>query len=436
MKNIVLDFLDNKKINHKSSKFLLAVSGGADSMCLAVIFNKLKLKFSIAHCNFNIRGDESYQDNLFVLNFCKKNNVSFFQKNFNTKQYCKEHSLSTQMAARELRYNWLHDISRRNKFDFIVLGHHLDDNIETYLMNFIKGTGFRGLHGMSDNNNNLLRPFISIPKTEILKFLKANKIKYREDSSNKSDIYYRNKIRNKILPLILELNPSFKKTILSNIKWMSEHEEIVLDLISKSKKKIFNKTNNSTKVAIKDLKKYLNKETYVYEFFKIYGFNNSEEIIKIVNAQTGKKIFSKSHVIYKNREHLIISLKNVAAQKEISIFKTTTKISLLNDKLKFKITKDVIVSKDSNIATIDYNKLKFPLYVRKWKQGDYFYPFGMTKKKKISDYLIDNKVSLLDKKKVFVLCSEKDIVWLIGHRVDNRYKVEQKTKKVYIVTLN
>ena len=436
MKNIVLDFLDNKKINHKSSKFLLAVSGGADSMCLAVIFNKLKLKFSIAHCNFNIRGDESYQDNLFVLNFCKKNNVNFFQKNFNTKQYCKEHSLSTQMAARELRYNWLHDISRRNKFDFIVLGHHLDDNIETYLMNFIKGTGFRGLHGMSDNNNNLLRPFISIPKTEILKFLKANKIKYREDSSNKSDIYYRNKIRNKILPLILELNPSFKKTILSNIKWMSEHEEIVLDLISKSKKKIFNKTNNSTKVAIKDLKKYLNKETYVYEFFKIYGFNNSEEIIKIVNAQTGKKIFSKSHVIYKNREHLIISLKNVAAQKEISIFKTTTKISLLNDKLKFKITKDVVVSKDSNIATIDYNKLKFPLYVRKWKQGDYFYPFGMTKKKKISDYLIDNKVSLLDKKKVFVLCSEKDIVWLIGHRVDNRYKVEQKTKKVYIVTLN
>ena len=436
MKNIVLDFLDNKNINHKRSKFLLAVSGGADSMCLAVIFNKLKLKFSIAHCNFNIRGDESYQDNLFVLNFCKKNNVSFFQKNFNTKQYCKEHSLSTQMAARELRYNWLHDISRRNKFDFIVLGHHLDDNIETYLMNFIKGTGFRGLHGMSDNNNNLLRPFISIPKTEILKFLKANKIKYREDSSNKSDIYYRNKIRNKILPLILELNPSFKKTILSNIKWMSEHEEIVLDLISKSKKKIFNKTNNSTKVAIKDLKKYLNKETYVYEFFKIYGFNNSEEIIKIVNAQTGKKIFSKSHVIYKNREHLIISLKNVAAQKEISIFKTTTKISLLNDKLKFKITKDVVVSKDSNIATIDYNKLKFPLYVRKWKQGDYFYPFGMTKKKKISDYLIDNKVSLLDKKKVFVLCSEKDIVWLIGHRVDNRYKVEQKTKKVYIVTLN
>ena len=437
MEEVVLNFFKKNKINYKKSKFLLAVSGGADSICLAYIFKKLKLHFSIAHCNFDLRGEESEKDNSFVFDFCKKNDIVFFDKKFNTKEYCKRNSISTQMAARELRYNWFKDLILENKMDFVVSAHHRDDDVETYLMNFIKGTGFRGLHGIKEQNGNLLRPLISVTKEEILNFLKENEIKYREDSSNKSDVYYRNKIRNNVLPLLLELNPAFKETISRNIKWMAEHEELVLEHIENKRREIFQKNNDgSIKVYIKDLKKYLDKDIYIYEFFNYFGFNQNEELKKIVNAETGKKIFSQSHVLLKNREHLIISKNKKDNHENISISKEETNVSFSGNKLKFNISQDVFISKDKNLVTIDFNKLEFPLIIRKWEPGDYFYPFGMSNKKKVSDYLIDNKISLLDKNKLFVLCSGEDIIWLIGHRLDNRYKVEQKTKKVYIVELN
>ncbi len=437
MEKVVLNFFKKNQINYKKSKFLLAVSGGADSMCLAYVFKKLNLHFSIAHCNFNLRAEESEDDNSFVFDFCNKNDIVFFDKKFNTKEYCKNNSISTQMAARELRYSWFNNLVLENKMDFIVSAHHFDDDVETYLMNFIKGTGFRGLHGIKEKNGILLRPLISVTKEEILNFLKENEIKYREDSSNKSDVYYRNKIRNNVLPILLELNPAFKETISRNIKWMSEHEELVLEHIENKRKEIFKKNSDgSIKVDIEDLKTYLDKDIYIHEFFNCFGFNQNQELKKIVYAKTGKKIFSQSHVILKNRETLIISKNKIENYKNILISEEEKKVSFSGNELKLKISKDVFVSKDKNLCTIDFDKLKFPLKIRKWESGDYFYPFGMSNKKKVSDYLIDNKISLLDKNKIFVLCSGEDIICLIGHRVDNRYKVEQKTKKVYIVELN
>lgn len=439
--NSKLPFLANKKL-------LIAISGGIDSVVLTHLLHQLKFEIALAHCNFLLRGKDSFKDADFVQSFSESLNVPLFTIEFETTKYAEEHKISIQMAARDLRYNWFQKISKQQKFDYVLTAHHSDDVLETFLINLTRGTGLNGLTGIPEINENIVRPLLPFSRNDILVYATKNKLQWREDKSNSSLKYVRNKFRHKVIPILKELNPSLLNSFQNTLKNLRGSQQIVNDQIQNVVEKVVEKKGNYLFFSIKKLQKLSNPKIYLYEILKDYGFTEFNDIETLLTSQSGKKVTSKTHTLLKDRDVLILT-KIDNTEKSLS-FKISENTSKIKDpiKLKFekvdfpfdtknhqnKILKEVLFD-DKNTISVDYNKIEFPLTIRKWQKRDYFYPIGLQGKKKISKFFKDEKLSVTEKENTWLLCSNNQIIWVIGYRLDERFKVSETTSKILKIKL-
>jgi len=449
------------------------VSGGADSVALCELCFQAGFHFEIAHCNFQLRGVESERDEKFVRQLAEKYWTKVFVKKFDTKKYSEENKISIQVAARDLRYEWFKELLNNQQMvlikeqstmsnaqlivpkklsannhqasTFLLTAHHANDNIETLLMNFFKGTGVNGLHGILPKNGKFVRPLLFAKKEEIISFLKDNNLDFVEDSSNNSDKYTRNYFRNQLIPSIQKVFPQVEENLLKNIERFKEIEILYVEAIDLQKKKLIEKKGNEIQIPILKLLKTKPLKTVVYEIIKEYGFtaHQAEEVIDLLKSESGKYICSATYKIIKNRKWLIIAPNNTLEASHILINETDKEIVFELGELRLKreplnnienAKAEIIRAKANHhseaIATLDARQISFPLLLRKWKEGDYFYPLGMQKKKKLNKFFIDQKLSLTDKEKIWIIESNKKIIWIIGKRIDDRFKITDNTKDI------
>ena len=417
------------------SKLLIAISGGLDSIVLTHLCYKLKLNIALAHCNFNLRQDESDADEQFVIQLAENLNLEVFIKSFETETYAKENRLSTQMAARELRYSWFQELADQLQYDYILTAHHADDNLETFLINFSRGTGLDGLTGIPEINENVVRPLLSFSRDDIDKYAKAEHLKWREDSSNASTKYLRNELRHDVIPKLKEINPQLLQNFENTQKYLQDAKELVDDRIEEISNTIINDLNEQRmRFKISEIQKLNNPRAYLYELLKDYNFTEWNDIYALLDSQSGKQVFSFTHRLIKDRDYLLLSKINSETLENIIIYENDKKVKTSLGILSFDEGETVCENSTKSIL-VDNALLKFPLTVRQWQEGDWFYPFGMKGKKKLSKFFKDEKLSLIDKEKVSVLCSGNDIVWVIGRRADNRFKVSDGTKQILKIEL-
>jgi tRNA(Ile)-lysidine synthase len=433
MKNKVQNFITERSLFNKEDKLILGISSGADSVCLMQILLALGYRFDLAHCNFNLRGNESDQDEVFVRKLAKEYQLQLHVKHFETQRYASENKISIQMAARDLRYAWFHDLLASENAKYIAIAHHTNDDAETFFINLVRGSGLKGLLGIKEKIDSIVRPLMAVSRAEIEQFLKENDISFREDSSNTSLKYLRNKIRHELMPLLGEMNPSIQQTISDEMKILEGVAQVYYAKIDKVRKEVIQNENGIIQLRIAALLELDPLNNYLYELLSPYGFSTIGSIAKSLNGQSGKQFFSSTHQLVVDREYILIS----TLEKEDAVFKILKGDLKLETPIaiNFRTVLDKNIILDSKIAQLDFDKLQFPLTLRKWKDGDKFTPLGMQSFKKISDFFIDNKFSILDKNKQWLLCSNNDIVWVVGHRIDDRYKLQSKTKKVYIAKI-
>lgn len=408
-------------------KLLLATSGGLDSMVLLYLFQQLDYEIGVAHCNFQLRGLESFGDQKFVQEYADANNISFFVTQFDTQAFAKDYKLSTQVAARELRYNWFYELLETENFDYILTAHHADDNLETFIINLSRGTGLDGLTGIPLQNDKIVRPLLIFSRQEIEDFANSNDIKWREDSSNTSDKYLRNKIRHDLVPILKELNTDFLSSFQKTQNYLQESQAMVEDASSMIYQQVAIEKEDEIHFDLKKLKQLPNYKSYLYQWLKDFGFAAWNDIYDLVDGQTGKKVFSNEYILFKNRDFLVLSpFKNINENEEFLIEKNQNEVKF---PLKMSFCKVNDISNTSNKTIfVDQDKLKFPLLLRRWKSGDIFEPFGMNgKSKKVSKLFKDEKLSLLEKENIWILCSDNQIVWIVGIRQDERFKIETTT---------
>ena len=433
MKNKVQQFITEKSLFKREDKLILGISGGADSVCLMHVFLELGYSFELAHCNFNLRGEESDADEYFVKDLAKEHQLKIHVKQFDTLVYAAENKISTQMAARDLRYAWFEKLRIKSSAKYLAIAHHANDDVETFFINLVRGSGLKGFLGIKEKNNAIVRPLLSVSRLEIEQYLKDRGLVFREDSSNASVKYLRNKIRHELIPLLAQMNPSIQQTVKDEMRILDGVAQIYASKVEEVRKDLTQEKNGIVQLEISALLALNPLHSYLYELLSAYGFYAVEAISKALQGQSGKQFFSSTHQLVVDRENIFISLLN----KENEIFEITEKtISLVHPLvINFKVIADKTIIYDNNIAQLDVEKLKFPLTLRKWKEGDKFMPLGMKKFKKLSDFFIDSKFSIIDKQEQWLLCSGVDIVWVLGCRIDERYKLESNTKKVYIAQL-
>jgi tRNA(Ile)-lysidine synthase len=445
------EYIRKQKLFPARARILLTVSGGVDSVVMCALFKQAGISFGIAHCNFQLRGKESEEDELFVEALAESYAVPYHSISFDTSSFAKKNKLSIQAAARQLRYAWFAELKTQFGYHSIATAHHRDDSIETFFVNLVRGTGISGLHGILPRQGDIIRPLSFCGKAEILAFAKANKLKYREDSSNASEKYVRNKIRLKLLPLLKELNPDIQNTLVETIQRLQETEEVFNNEIRDKRKKLVRRKKETVVIQLKALKELWPLTAYLFQLLKPYGFKGAalNGIINAFDGTSGKQFFSDTHRLIKDRKELIITprsrekpgappeekntsavLKVKKGQKEIvsGELKLTFKSSLSTPGFKVPASKKV--------AALDQDKIAFPLELRRWKEGDTFQPLGMKGKKKLSDYFTDRKFSIPRKENTWLLCSGENIIWIVGERIDDRFKIDLKTKKIFFVSVH
>jgi len=410
----------------KDKKLLLATSGGIDSMVMIYLFHKLNLNFALAHCNFQLRGNESNDDETFVKQFAIENKIECFTIQFNTENYSREYKLSTQLTARKLRYDWFQELIEKEKFDYVATAHHLDDQVETFLINYSRGSGLDGFTGIPSVNGNIIRPLLIFSREEIEEYAKENQIQWREDTSNASDKYDRNKIRHHVVPVFKELNSSFLSSFQNTLYYLKQEQSLINDAVQNAYQKVVIEDKNQLKIDISALLQYKNYKAYLYQWLHKYGFSAWNDLYNLVDSQSGKQIFSENYILLKDRGFLILSGKEMFDFKEFIVNSITDKP---NFPLKLTLCNQSNISIPSKyIIFVDESKIQFPLKIRKWKEGDYFYPSGMHGKKKVSKYFKDEKFTLFQKQEAWILESNNQIVWIIGYRADERFKTENTTQ--------
>lgn len=437
MRNIVRAYIEKQQLLAGDAPVLVGFSGGADSVALLCLLVQLGYRCIALHCNFHLRGDESMRDERFAEETARKLGVPFYKTDFDTTAYAAGHHLSVEMAARELRYNWFEEMRLRLGAQAVAVAHHRDDSVETVLLNLIRGTGIRGLGGIRPKNGYIVRPLLAVSRREILAWLEQQQMSYVTDSTNLSDAYTRNFIRLRVLPLLEELNPSVKTAIARTADHLAATEAIYLQVVEDARRQLI---EEGSRIPIARLMKYPSPSTILYELLKPYGFSRqvADDVFLSLEKESGKMFYSPEFRLLKDREYLILSPMEVC---DVQAYTFSAEAVLENIwrgpiELSFQktvITNDFNIRKDRHNAYFDYDKLSFPLTLRKWKEGDWFIPFGMKGRKKLSDYFSDRKFSRIDKEQVWLLCSGENILWIVGERTDNRFCIDKTTKSVLVV---
>jgi len=415
----------------KDKKLLLAVSGGLDSMILSHLFQRLDYDIAIAHCNFNLRGEESDGDEAFVRQFAGDSIISIFVTRFDTASFSRNAKVSIQVAARQLRYAWFDELMQTEGFEYVLTAHHLDDSLETFLINFTRSTGIEGLTGIPQQNGRVIRPLLPFTRNEIEAYAKENNVKWREDSSNASDKYLRNKLRHDVVPVLKSLNPAFADSFRQTLENLQQSQSLAEDAAVIIYKQVVTDADNQKSINILQLKRLPNYKAYMYQWLRPFGFTAWEDIYGLADAQSGKYILSEGFRLLKDREHLILEpLQSLDNQRVYTIEEFQTKIDT-----PFKFILEEVSSTDKNptkkVIFVDNQLINFPLFLRRWQEGDYFYPAGMMgQKKKVSKYFKDEKFSLADKENTWLLCSGESIVWIVGHRADERFRPKKETNTI------
>ena len=413
----------------KKKKLLLATSGGIDSMVLLHLCYQLELDIRVAHCNFQLRGDESDEDVDFVKSQTEKLKIPIFIKKFDTKSFAQQQKSSIQVVARNLRYDWFNTLLINNDYDYILTAHHLDDSLETFLINFTRGSGLDGLTGIPQQNESIVRPLLPFFRTEIEIFAKENNVEWREDSSNTSDNYLRNKLRHDVIPMLKKINPSLLHSFENTISNLKQAQSLVDDASRIVYRKVVTDINFQKRINLTELIQLPNYHAYLYQWLEPLGFSDWDSINDLATAQSGKQIHSQNHTLLKDRNELIVFPKQECEKTTLFLIEKDQNEIKFPLKMAF-CNVDEISNQATNTIFVDEDKLQFPLEIRKWQEGDWFYPLGMNGKKKLSKFFKDEKFSLLDKSSTWLLCSENQIVWVIEKRQDERFKVTEETTKI------
>jgi tRNA(Ile)-lysidine synthase len=432
-----IEYSQQNRLISSESNILLAVSGGIDSMVMAFLFRKAAIRHSIAHCNFSLRGKESDGDEEFVKNYADRNKLPFFTIRFDTLGYAASRRISVQMAARELRYNWFDELYNSKGFDAVAVAHNLNDDAETALLNFIRGTGLGGLTGMRQHHRNIIRPLLFATRDEIAAFADLNKIDYREDSSNAEIKYTRNRIRHRIIPEMQKVNPYFLSTLADTMDHLRSSSEIIEKYIDSLHEKLFRHVGGSVEADLKSLRSLDPLAPHLYELFRRYGIssNQTDEVMSLLDASPGKQVYTSTHRLLMDREKIIIRRDTELPSACQFASVDEMRISGLFTNLRITGPTDEVLPQSNLTACVDLSLVTFPLNVRPWEPGDRFMPLGMSHMKKISDFLIDLKVPVTSKEKVLLLLSGDDIIWVMGYRIDNRFRVTDQTRQILIMTL-
>ncbi|MEY4433889.1 MAG: tRNA lysidine(34) synthetase TilS [Bacteroidota bacterium] len=421
-------FLERKKL-------LLAVSGGLDSMVLLHLLQQLDYEIVVMHCNFQLRSLESFGDQQFIQEYTSQHAIPFVFTQFDTMSYANDFKLSTQLAARELRYSWFYEQLEIQKADYILTAHHADDNLETFLINLSRGTGLDGLTGIPAQNDSIIRPLLTFSKQQIEDYAIHHKLTWREDSSNASDKYLRNKIRHHLVPFLKELNPNFMSSFEKTQSYLQTSQELVEDAAAMVYQQVAKEQGEEIYFDLKQLLKLPNYNSYLYQWLKEFGFTAWDDIYDLVFSQSGKQVFAPEFRLIKDRDYLIVCpLKIESNQQEYLIESIQSKVNFPLNLIFSEV--DALEAASNSTIFVDLDKLTYPLVLRHWKEGDVFQPFGMGgKTKKVSKLFKDEKLSLIEKEDVWLLCSNNQVVWVIGMRQDERYKINTKTKKILKIAI-
>lgn len=448
MLNEFISFIESEKLFSDTDRILLGVSGGIDSVVMLDLFAKGGFECGVAHCNFKLRGEEAEQDAVFVEQLAEHYGFPFHEAEFKTEEYAEKRGVSVQMAARSLRYEWFEQIRQRHSYNFVALAHHQDDIVETFHINLSRGTGIKGLSGIKPKKGNTVRPILFLFRDQINEYCQENQLSYREDSTNATVKYARNKIRHQVLPAMQKINPSYSHTIIKNIERLKEVEKIYNCTIEDKKKEICRHEHGKFFIDIEQLKALCSPGTFLFEFLQPYHFTPpvTHDILRSLDAQSGKHFFSNTHVLIKDRNELIVkeqSQEQSQSPHEFLIHAKEKKVAVKSGKQMqcYQIeevphTPGLQIKASPQVAYIDMDKLQFPLKIRHWQHGDFFYPLGMDSKKKISDFFIDNKISVEEKENIYLLTSGNDIVWVVANRIDDRYKIRPSTEQILKITVS
>lgn len=420
----IKQYIEKEDLFSSGSKILIALSGGADSVALLCILHAAGYPCEAAHCNFHLRGEESNRDEQFVRQLCKKYGIHLHTIDFDTTRHAAEKHISIEMAARELRYNWFEEIRNQCRADVVAVAHHQDDSVETILLNLIRGTGITGLLGIRPRNGVIVRPLLCINREEIMRYLQSIGQDYVTDSTNLEDEYTRNKIRLNLLPLMQTINPSVKNSLIETGNYLSDVATIYNRYIEEAKTRIA----TTEGIRICELVKEPAPEALLFEILHPLGFNSAQikDIANSLHGQSGKQFSSKEWRVIKDREFLL--LENIQSED-----KEELPFQIIKEEKEY--TSDFQIPREKGTACFDADKLDGTISYRKWRTGDTFIPFGMKGKKKVSDYLTDRKFSISQKERQWVLCCGERIAWLIGERTDNRFRIDETTRRVVIYTI-
>ncbi len=434
-----LTYIEKEKLFNPLQKILLAVSGGMDSMVMLYLFRKSGYDFSVAHCNFQLRGGESDGDEQFVVNYCDEHNIRLFVNRFDTQEYARQEGISIEMAARDLRYGWFNKLMDEGPFDYLATAHHQDDVMETFLINLGRGTGIRGLSGIKPKSGRLIRPVLFADRLLIRNYAALHQIQCREDSSNSDTGIRRNFIRHKILPVLDEFHPSFRKNMIKTIANLNQTEILFQQKIDEIKAVAVTEHPWGETIRISALGTGEAMRTVLFELIREKGFSaeQADDILDALEGGAGKKFYSPSHRLVKDRDELIITaLENESP----GLFYIDEKCNSIEKPFRMKMERK---EKDSSfhfstnplVADFDLARLEFPLILRKWQEGEYFQPLGMSGYKKLSDYFIDEKYSIPEKENAWILASGNKVVWIVGKRIDDRFKITRNTRNVLRISV-
>ena len=418
----------------QNSTVAIAVSGGLDSMVLAHLLLKLEYNISVLHCNFTLRGEDSNQDQQFVSHFSSQHQVPFYSVKFDTKAFADDNKISIQMAARQLRYRWFSEQADEHKIDYLLTAHHADDNAETFLINMSRGSGVDGLVGIPALNGNIVRPLLPFSRAELEDYANQHSVQWREDSSNASDNYLRNKIRHHVLPALKNIDSDFLKSMQKSQDYLRQTNTMAEDAAVLVFQKVAQYANDEVHFNLNELMKLPNYKSYLYRWLREYDFTAWEDIYQLTDSQTGKQVVAPKYRLFKNRHFLILSPLLEDAEVEYIVNEGQREVNLpLN--LVFTPV-DAMSNPSDTTIFVDLDILQYPLVIRKWREGDTFYPLGMNgQSKKVSKHLKDKKISLSDKEKIWLLCSNNQIVWIIGLRQDDRFKIKNQTQHILKIAL-